>query len=144
MISELNWGVGIFAVHRTWKSAWNNPWSVKVFCKTLLNVRSTWHFSVLVTRYLTMQKFEMHMLRENNAYRNSLFGHFFFYMSFLSRIFTITELEGERISLTPHSHFHPLYRHLDIRRAMTVGSSLQYIATSKTWTRNPSFQVANY
>ena len=28
--------------------------------------------------------------------------------------------KGERISLTPHYHFHPLHRHLDISRAITA------------------------
>ena len=32
------------------------------------------------------------------------------------------------ISLTPHYHFHPFHRHLDISRAITAESSLLYIA----------------
>ena len=30
--------------------------------------------------------------------------------------------EEEGISLTPHYHFHPLHRRLDISRAITAGS----------------------
>ena len=44
---------------------------------------------------------------------------------FLSRPFTNHRIaeEGEGISLTPHYHFHPLHRHLDISRAITAESS---------------------
>ena len=31
--------------------------------------------------------------------------------------------KGEGISLTPHCHFHPLHRHLDISRVITAKSS---------------------
>ena len=50
---------------------------------------------------------------------------FFFYLGFLSRTFTNhrTAGKGEGISLTPHYHFHPLHRRLDISRAITAGSS---------------------
>ena len=44
--------------------------------------------------------------------------------------------KGEGISLTPHYHFHPLHRHLDISRAITAGSSLLQIASSRTRTGN--------
>ena len=37
--------------------------------------------------------------------------------------------KGEGISLTPHYHFHPLHRHLDISRTITAESSPLYIAT---------------
>ena len=48
----------------------------------------------------------------------------------------ITGLQGkeEGISLTPHYHFHPLHRHLDISRAITAESSLLHIVSSRTWT----------
>ena len=44
--------------------------------------------------------------------------YFFFYLAFFSRTFTNhrTAGEAEGISLTPHYHFHPLHRHLDISR----------------------------
>ena len=44
--------------------------------------------------------------------------------------------KGEGIPLTPHYHFHPLHRHLDISRAITAGSSLLHIASSRTRTGN--------
>ena len=62
---------------------------------------------------------------------------FFFYLGFLLRPFTNhrTAGEGEGISLTPHYHFHPLHRHLDISRAITAESSPLHIASSQTRTR---------
>ena len=40
--------------------------------------------------------------------------------------------KGEGISLPPHYHFHPLHRHLDISRAITVKSSPLHIASIRT------------
>ena len=40
--------------------------------------------------------------------------------------------KGEGISLTPHYHFDPLPRHLDISQAITVESSPLHIASSRT------------
>ena len=50
----------------------------------------------------------------------------------------ITGLQGtgEGISLSPHYHFHPLRRHLDISRASTAESSPLHIASSRTRTGN--------
>ena len=39
--------------------------------------------------------------------------------------------KGEGISLTPHYHFHPLHRHLDISWAITAESSLLHIEVSQ-------------
>ena len=52
----------------------------------------------------------------------------------------ITGLEGkgEGVSLTPHYHFDPLHRHLDISRAITAESSPLHIASSRTRTGFPS------
>ena len=63
---------------------------------------------------------------------------YFFYLGFCSRTFTNhrTAGEGEGISLTPHYHFHPLHRHLDISRAITAESSPLHIASNRTRTRN--------
>ena len=41
-----------------------------------------------------------------------------------------TAREGGGIFLTPHYHFHPLHRHLDISRAITAESSPLQIASS--------------
>ena len=51
----------------------------------------------------------------------------------------ITRLQGkgEDISLTPHYHFHPLHRHLDISRAITAESSPLHIGRSRTRTFRP-------
>ena len=45
--------------------------------------------------------------------------------------------KGEGISLTPHYHFHPLHRQLDISRAITAESSPLHIASSRTRNREP-------
>ena len=48
----------------------------------------------------------------------------------------ITGLQGKRegISLSPHCHFHPFHRHLDINRAITAESPPLHIANSKSLT----------
>ena len=51
--------------------------------------------------------------------------------------------KGEGISLTPHYHFHPLHRHLDISRAITAESSPLHIASSRTRTGNLGFPSAS-
>ena len=70
---------------------------------------------------------------------------FFFYLGFLSWTFTNhrTAGEGVGISLTPHYHFHPLHRHLDISRAITAESSPLHIASSRARTRNLWFLSAS-
>ena len=44
--------------------------------------------------------------------------------------------KGEDISLTPHYHFHPVHRHLDISRAITAESSPLHIGSSQIRTGN--------
>ena len=56
---------------------------------------------------------------------------------------TVLQGKGEEISLTPHYHFHPLHRHLDISQAITVESSPLHIGSSRTWTRNLWFPSAS-
>ena len=46
--------------------------------------------------------------------------------------FTGRQKKGEGISLTPHYHFHPLRRHLDISRAIAAESLPLRIASSRT------------
>ena len=52
--------------------------------------------------------------------------------------------KGEGISLTPHYHFHPLHRHLDISRVITAESSPLHVASSRSRTGNLRAQVANH
>ena len=75
------------------------------------------------------------------AFKNYAVIIIIFYLSFLSRTFTIHRTVGERgpIILTPLYHFHPLHRHLDIRRAITAESSPLHIASSRTRTANLCF-----
>ena len=51
--------------------------------------------------------------------------------------------KGKGISLTPHYHFHPLHKHLDISRAITAESSPPYIAGSPTRNGNLWFLSAS-
>ena len=51
--------------------------------------------------------------------------------------------KGDGISLTPHYHFHPLHRHLDISRVITAESSPLHIGSSRTRTFGFQAQVAN-
>ena len=64
----------------------------------------------------------------------------FFCLDFLFFIWTftnyVTAREGGGYFLTRHYQFHPLHRHLDIRRAITAGSSPLHIASSRTRTGN--------
>ena len=56
----------------------------------------------------------------------------------------ITGLQGKRegIPLTPHYHFYPLHRHLNISRAITAESSPLHIDSS--WTRTGNLWFANH
>ena len=65
----------------------------------------------------------------------------FFYEN--SRI-TGLQGKGEGISLSPHYHFHPFHRHLDISRAIAAGSLPLYIASSRTRTGNLWFPSASH
>ena len=74
------------------------------------------------------------------------FSNFFFSIwVFFHEHSWITRLQGkgEGISLTPHYHFHPLHRHLDISWAITAESSPLYIVSNRTQTGNLWFPSAN-
>ena len=51
--------------------------------------------------------------------------------------------KGEGISLSPHYHFHPLHRHLNISRAVTSESLPLRIASSRTRAGNLWFPSAS-
>ena len=91
--------------------------------------------------------------RSSSTYNESLFLHvvkhnllflflfvclFFFYLAFLSWIFTIHRTAGEEggYSLFPFYPFHPLHRHLDISWVIAIESEPLRIAGSRnqTWT----------
>ena len=62
----------------------------------------------------------------------------FIYLGLLSGPFTNHRTAGEEegISLTPHYHFHPLHRHLDISLSFTAESSPLYVGSSWNQTGN--------
>ena len=68
-------------------------------------------------------------------FHHSIFFNFFIWVFFHvhSRI-TGLQGKGESISLTPHYHFHPLHRHLDINQAITAESSPLHIGSNRTQT----------
>ena len=70
---------------------------------------------------------------------------FFSIWVFFHKHSRITGLQGkgEGISLTPHYHFHPLHRQLDISRAITAESSPRHIASSRTRIGNLWFPSAS-
>ena len=61
---------------------------------------------------------------------------FLFYLGFFFSRITELSGKGEGISITPHFHFHPLHRHLDISQVITAESSPLYIGSSWTQTGN--------
>ena len=91
-----------------------------------------------------------------SRFRIFFFFYFILFFSFIIFLFSvrvffnddsrIKGLQGKGrggISLTPHYHFHPLQRHLDISRAITAESSPLHIASSRTRTGNLWFPSAS-
>ena len=76
-------------------------------------------------------------------YRGVLLLSFFSIWVFFHNYSWITGLQGKRegISSTPHYHFHPFHRHLDISQAITAESSPLHIGSSWTQTATFSFRV---
>ena len=83
-------------------------------------------------------KFIFHLVHNHIHYicfasnYKSIYIYIFFSMwVFLHEHSRITGLQGKGkgISLTPHYHFHPLHRNLDISRAITAESSPLHIAS---------------
>ena len=71
--------------------------------------------------------------------------HFFSIWVFFHNYSRITGLQGkgEGISLTPHYHFHPLHRYLDISRAVITESPTLHIDSSRTRAGNLWFLGAS-
>ena len=97
----------------------------KIFDKNTVNNKSTCLLKVFLDIYIGIL---------------DIFPYYFFFSIWVfshdhSRI---TELQGKGggISLTPHYHFHPLHRHLDISWAITAESSPLHIVSSRTRTGN--------
>ena len=71
--------------------------------------------------------------------------HFFSIWVFFHNHSRITGLQGkgEGFSVIPHHHFHPLHRHLDISRAVTVENTPLHIGSSRTRNGNLWFPSAS-
>ena len=90
--------------------------------------------------YLTAL-YHFHPLHRNlNISRSSVKYQFFFLSIGVffheHSLFTGQQEKGEGIYLTPLYHLHPLHRHLDMSRSITVESSPLHIASSRTRTGN--------
>ena len=95
----------------------------------------------LISYYLSLMRY-MNLLMWDLNYRMIFFSIWVFYHDH-SRITGLQE-KGEGITLTPHYHFHPLHRHLDISRAITTESSPSlHIDSSRTRTGNLWFPSAS-
>ena len=82
-----------------------------------------WKFRILIQRYAQFRFF-----------RQGPGNSFFFIWVFFHDHSRITGLQGkeEGISLTPHYHFYPLHRHLDISCTITAESSPLHIGSSRS------------
>ena len=74
----------------------------------------------------------------NGKHLFTFFTYFFPSWVFFHEHLRITELQGkeEGIPLTPHYHFHPLHRHLDISWAIAAESSPLHIGSNRARTGN--------
>ena len=71
--------------------------------------------------------------------KKDIYIYIYIHIFFLIRVFfhkhsRITGLEGKGISLSPHYHFHPLHRHLDISGVITAENSPLHIGSSRNRT----------
>ena len=93
----------------------------------------------------------MHLVINSQVKATSITVVFLFFLFFLfiwvffHELSQITGLQGkgESISLTPHYHFQPLHRHLDISRAITAEVSPLHIASCRSRTRSLWFPSAS-
>ena len=116
--------------------------------KFVTNFMSSVQSSTLVYVWLRSGK-EGESFEDQNHFMTSpcLFFLFFFFSIWVlfQEHSRITGLQGKGlgIPLTPHYHFHPLYRNLDISRTITAESSPLHVASSRTRTRNLWFPIAS-
>ena len=104
-----------------------------------------------VSRYIKGDRknliFRTIVFLDKHVYANNpcFFFDFFSIRVFFHNHSRITGLQekGEGISLTPHYHFHPFHRHLDISRVITAESSPLHVGSSRTRTGNLWFPSAS-
>ena len=127
------------------------------FSNKLINEFATLASSEIISRFSTKDIFGKDVTlsdkKGSTVYQNSLLSvtfvkssiFFFSIWVFFYEHSRITGLQGkgEGISLTPHYHFHPLHRHLDISQAITAESSPLHIASNRTRTGNLWFPSAS-
>ena len=100
------------------------------------------HLCIIVLNLIILEQNYMNYLLLLCHFLNVL--TFLFYLVFFHEHSRITGLQGkgESISLTPHYHFHPLHKHLDISRVITTESSPLHIANSRSRAGNLWFPSA--
>ena len=103
---------------------------------TVNNLRMSLHFLNLFILFVTPHKIPLS--RGSFSEREVVFFSIWVFFDKHSRI-TGLQGKGKDICLTPHYHFHPLYRHLDISRASTAERSPLHIASSPTRNGNLLF-----
>ena len=102
--------------------------------------------------YLTFELQWLKLIQQKQHEQLFFFFSIWVFFHYHSRI-TGLQGKGEGNSLTPHYHFHPLHRHLDISRAIAAESSPLHVASRRTQTGNlwfptiisnrASFQINN-
>ena len=118
-----------------------SKWDLEVWTLVLYTDTLAQRFSTKKTILKNIVKFARKLLYWSLVFSNV----FVFIWVFFHDHSRITGLQGKRegISLTPHYHFHPLHRHLDISRAITADSSPLHIGSSRARTGNLCFPSAS-
>ena len=132
---------------------------MKLLSNTEVTLKQLWNFDVVASASLLSALFVQRCDLTTNIVTMFCFcwvwylslkynwrNEFFFAIwVFIHKHSQITGLQGkgEGISLTPHYHFHPLHRHLDISRVITAESSPLHIASNRTRTGNLWFPSAS-
>ena len=119
-------------------------WGISILCFILKFecLNEFIEFFKVLSGYRSESKYNFSLLLLRLLATNLLFllSGFFFHNH--SRV-TGLQGKGDGISLTPHYHFHPLHRHLDISWVITAESSPLHIGSCRTRTRNLWFPSAS-
>ena len=123
-------------------------WGHEQFGKCLLskiNIQMCQTVWINTLAHRSNSRYRKHFKECEQNFQVQIESFFFSIWVFFYEHSRITGLQrkGEVISLTPHYHFHPLHRHLDISRAITAESSPLRIASSQTRTGNLWFPSAS-
>ena len=133
--------------HIYWWANFQDQWFTiqitysKIYSTSSANIR---HGVLMESEKCFLMKKKFLYWASKTAFSGAVFlsrGNWVFFLEH-SR-FTGQQVKKEAISLSPLYHFHPLYRHLDISRAVIAESSPLHIASSRTRTGNLWFSNAS-